>query len=125
MDIFAMRRMEEDLEVLADSADLNPYTSVGFIIWYTLLVLCCFVPMVCCCFAFTRAKCRETRLDNQRELDAEISRMEANIVAFSIEEQNRKRALLKRAFEPFTKVGSVRSVCHQHSEHTQREFGDC
>ena len=93
-------------EQLGDTAagDIDPYTSTGFIVWYILLVCCCFVPMACCCFLFVRNKCNDSVLDNQRALDAEISRMEANILAFSKEERQRKKEQLKRLVEPYCRT---------------------
>ena len=109
---FVSRRLVDSDENLVgpDSPEFDPYTSIGFIIWYIVLVLCCFIPMACFCIGFTRMKCGQgSTREAQEELDLEISRMEANIIAFSMEERKRKRTLLLNTLKSNTVVS--RLVC--------------
>jgi hypothetical protein len=85
--------------------NINPYTSLGYILWYCALFLCCGVPMMCFAICFSSYKCRarDEPLE-QEEIDQELARIEANVAAFSAYQTNRKRQFLVRTLKDHTLV---------------------
>lgn len=97
---------------------VNPYTTTGFIVWYCFLFLCCGLPMLCCCTSICcLTVCRKLersssgRMGNEddrssavlasEEEDAialEIARIEANVRAFSLKEQQLRKSNLTKAW---------------------------
>jgi hypothetical protein len=89
---------------------INPYTSVGFIIWYCFVILCCGIPICCCCTCCwmshreSNSSSLQELLDamdqqQQEDLEVEISRIEANISTFTQEEQKRRKLMLEKDFK--------------------------
>mmetsp|Transcript_19290 Transcript_19290/g.29712 ORF Transcript_19290/g.29712 Transcript_19290/m.29712 type:complete len:418 (-) Transcript_19290:2696-3949(-) len=89
---------------------INPYTSVGFIIWYCFVILCCGIPICCCCTCYwmshreSNSSSLQELLDamdqqQQEDLEVEISRIEANISTFTQEEQKRRKLMLEKDFK--------------------------
>lgn len=94
---------------------VNPYTTTGFIVWYCFLFLCCGVPMLCCCISIcclaickrcnpsedgddaVSADRRSSNGQVDNDLELEIARIEANIHAFSLKEQQCRRSNLAKA----------------------------
>eukprot|EP00567_Pseudictyota_dubia_P016607 CAMPEP_0197452328 /NCGR_PEP_ID=MMETSP1175-20131217/31782_1 /TAXON_ID=1003142 /ORGANISM="Triceratium dubium, Strain CCMP147" /LENGTH=410 /DNA_ID=CAMNT_0042985309 /DNA_START=361 /DNA_END=1593 /DNA_ORIENTATION=- len=95
---------------------ISPYTSLGFVVWYCFLFLCCGIPIFCCiavfsCRSYQRRLSRHrddemTEWAQQREEDIarEISRIEANVTAFSLKEQESRKALLKLGWSNYRKA---------------------
>lgn len=94
----------------------NPYTTTGFIVWYCFLFLCCGLPIICCCFSICfLAVCTKCHPADDGEddggaipaysvgqeandLELEIARIEANVQAFSLKEQQSRKLNLANAW---------------------------
>jgi hypothetical protein len=93
-----------------DSPAINQYTSAGFIVWYCFVIMCCGVPLFCLSIWYFCKRCRvDDALDDgfmmgNAHLDLEISRIEANVNAFSEIEKKRKKIMLLQAFKTHTEV---------------------
>ena len=96
---------------------INPYTTTGFIVWYCFLFLCCGLPMICCCISMCCVTVRRKLTSSSSsgtgndtpspavlasaEDDAialEIARIEANVRAFSLKEQQLRKSNLTNAW---------------------------
>jgi len=99
---------------IQDPHSVNPYTTTGFIIWYCFLFLCCGLPIICCCISVCcLAICKRCHPADDGEgevisgygigqeandLELEIARIEANVHAFSLKEQQSRRSNLENAW---------------------------
>jgi hypothetical protein len=95
--------------------NINPYTTIGAIVWYVFLSLCCGLPMLCTCVGCSYIKIRKRhdghlQIMTQEALDMEISRMEANIQIFSEQQKVRRKRELLKAFEKHTVVITPRHL---------------
>ena len=109
---------------------VNPYTTTGFIVWYSFLFLCCGLPMICCCISMCYLTvCRKLELGSSsgrtgnedpssavlasEEEDAialEIARIEANVRAFSLKEQQLRKSNLTKAWVEHKMVVGEESI---------------
>jgi len=126
---FDERPLEEGVMMRFLESSRSPYLSTGFIIWYLCLFLCCGVPMLCCLTSYICYKIRLRRRDSHQhmfisnlvdaweatrqereeaEIQLEIARIEANVTAFSIHQQKKRRAHLQQSW------GEYRMVCVHH-----------
>mmetsp|Transcript_33999 Transcript_33999/g.49814 ORF Transcript_33999/g.49814 Transcript_33999/m.49814 type:complete len:343 (+) Transcript_33999:230-1258(+) len=114
------RILEEQLEKQPQQTepDVSPYTSTGFIVWYCFLFVCCGMPMFFCCVNYCCVRYRRCRggdnirgiistgfdfdeawaRQQEEELEQEISRIEANVTAFSLNEQKCRKNFLLSAW---------------------------
>jgi len=103
----AHRNLQQD-----PSSEINTYTSIGFIVWYCFVILCCGVPICCSCICYwmthrggmssslpLQELMRAMDEQQQEDLENEISRIEANIHAFTEEEQKRRKIMLEKTFK--------------------------
>ena len=116
---------------------VNPYTTTGFIVWYCFLFLCCGLPMICCCISMCcltvcrklepGSSSRRTGNDNDpssavlasEEEDAialEIARIEANVRAFSLEEQQLRKSNLAKAWVEHKMIVGEESIVEMKSK---------
>ena len=108
----------ERLSFEADAPpQINPYTTTGFIVWYCFIFLCCGLPMICCCISMCYVRVRRKLTPSSSpgtgnetpspavlasaEDDAialEIARIEANVRAFCLKEQQLRKSNLTKAW---------------------------
>lgn len=128
---------------------VNPYTTTGFIVWYCFLFFCCGLPMICCCISMCcLTVCRKLepgsssgRTGNEddpssavlasEEEDAialEIARIEANVRAFSLKEQQLRKSNLTKAWVEHKMIVGEESIvemksneCCSESENDEQE----
>mmetsp|Transcript_51105 Transcript_51105/g.76340 ORF Transcript_51105/g.76340 Transcript_51105/m.76340 type:complete len:332 (-) Transcript_51105:1062-2057(-) len=114
----------EDEDLLQDGGDeSNPYASVGFIIWYVFLVMCCGLPTIVCMVACAIYQCKrhdEEQLMIQEEVDAEIERIEANIQAYRTHEKHGHKQLLVKILESSRMTLQVEHFEKNVEEHQQQ-----
>lgn len=121
---------------------VNPYTTTGFIVWYCFLFLCCGLPVMCCCISMccltvcrklepgsssgrTRNEDPSSAVLASEEEDAialEIARIEANVRAFSLKEQQLRKSNLAKAWVEHKMIVGEESIVEKKRE----DFGsDC